>query len=132
MTVFVLDNSVSMRWCFDDTHPYADSALQQVITGEAFVPIIWRYEVSAVLARSQKDGSIVPAKADAFLALMQSLNITLDNGSADSIFSDVHRTATTYGLTSYDLELSIRKNLPLPRSTKKLIRTCKAIGHPLL
>ena len=123
-----------MRWCFDDTHPYADSILQ-VITGEAFVPVIWRYEVSAVLARSQKDRSIAQAKVDAFLALLQSLPITLDSESADRIFSDVHRIATAYGLTSYDaayLELAIRRNLPLATLDDKLIKTCKAIGHPLL
>lgn len=109
--------------------------MEQIITGEAFVPVIWRYEVSAVLARSQKDGSIAPVKAEAFLALMQSLNITLDYESADRIFGNVHRIAVTHGLTSYDaayLELAIRKNLPLATLDGKLIKTCKAIGHPLL
>ena len=54
MTVFVLDNSVTMRWCFDSgNHPYADSILRQLAApnGEAIVPILWRYEVSSVLAR---------------------------------------------------------------------------------
>ena len=133
--MLVLDNSVTMRWCFENTtHPYADGILQQVATSEAFVPVIWRYEVSAVLARSIKDGILAPEKADAFLLLLDSLNITLDPESADHIFTEVHRLAITYRLTSYDaayLELAIRKQLPLATLDGELIRACKAIDHPL-
>ena len=35
MTSFVLDNSVSMRWCFENaTHAYADSLLTRLEAGE--------------------------------------------------------------------------------------------------
>ncbi|MBV9937479.1 MAG: type II toxin-antitoxin system VapC family toxin [Acidobacteriaceae bacterium] len=133
--MLVLDNSVTMHWCFENaTHPYADSILQQVATDEAFVPVIWRYEVSAVLAKSQKDGILTPEKADAFLLLLDSLNITLDPESADRISTEVHRLAITHRLTSYDaayLELAIRKQFPLATLDDELIRACKAIGHPL-
>jgi hypothetical protein len=55
LTVFVLDNSVTMRWCFQNAaHPYADGILQTLAVGAALVPVLWRYEVSAVLAKSQK------------------------------------------------------------------------------
>ena len=125
-----------MRWCFENaTHPYADGILQQVVASEAFVPVIWRYEVSAVLAKSLKDGLLTPEKADAFLQLLDSLNITLDPESADRIFSAVHRLAITYRLTSCNaayLELAIRKQLPLGTLDDELIRACKAIGHPLV
>lgn len=59
MTAFVLDNSVTMRWCFDSgTHAYADAVAQHLESddGEAFVPILWSYEVSAVLARARELG----------------------------------------------------------------------------
>ncbi len=103
LTVFVLDNSVTMRWCFQNAaHPYADSVLKQLASGEAFVPVLWRYEVSAVLAKSQKDGILTAAKAEAFLATVNSLNITLDRDGADRIFTDVHRLAVIHRLTSYD------------------------------
>ena len=63
MTVFVLDNSVTMRWCFENsTHPYADTVLQTLAAGQAIVPVLWRYEVSAVLAKAQKDGTIAPQR----------------------------------------------------------------------
>jgi hypothetical protein len=56
VTGFVLDNSVTMRWCLEGgSHDYADKILQQLVAagGTAFVPILWRYEVSAVLARAE-------------------------------------------------------------------------------
>jgi len=40
LTAFVLDNSVTMRWCFQNTtHPYADGILQELTSGEALVPL---------------------------------------------------------------------------------------------
>jgi hypothetical protein len=52
---FVLDNSVAMRWCFENAaHPYADGILNRLAAGEdALVPVLWFYEASAVLAREQ-------------------------------------------------------------------------------
>jgi hypothetical protein len=44
-----------MRSCFKNAaHPYADGVLQQLATGAAFVPVLWRYEVSAVLAKNNR------------------------------------------------------------------------------
>lgn len=136
MTVFVLDNSVTMRWCFQNAaHPYADRVLHQLASGEAVVPVLWRYEVSAVLAKSQKDGILTGAKADAFLATLKSLNITVDGDGPDRIFTEVHRLAVTHRLTSYDaayLELAVRKNLPLATLDTELIGACRAAGAVLL
>ena len=125
-----------MRWCFENaTHVYAESVLQTLASGEAIVPILWRYEATAVLAKAQKGGIITEAKADAFLAVLQSLNITLDREGADRILTDVHRLAVTYRLTSYDaayLELAIRKKLPLATLDTELISACKSAGEALL
>ncbi|MFC5864935.1 type II toxin-antitoxin system VapC family toxin [Acidicapsa dinghuensis] len=136
MTAFVLDNSVTMRWCFQNAaHPYADGVLQQLAIGAAVVPVLWRYEVSAVLAKSLKDGILTPAAADAFLATLNSLNIAVDLDGPDHILNDVHRTAIAYRLTSYDaayLELAIRRALPLATLDHELIAACKASGVALL
>jgi predicted nucleic acid-binding protein len=136
LTAFVLDNSVTMRWCFQNAaHPYADSVLHQLASGEALVPVLWRYEVSAVLAKSQKDGILTSEKAEAFLTTLKSFNIVLDHDGPGHIFTDVHRLAVTYRLTSYDaayLELVIRKKLPLATLDAELIAACKAAGETLL
>jgi predicted nucleic acid-binding protein len=136
LTAFVLDNSVTMRWCFENTaHPYADTVLETLTAGQAVVPVLWRYEVSAVLARAQRDGILPATKIDAFLAELQSFNISLDPDSAAYILNDVHRLAVIHRLTCYDaayLELAMRRNLPLATLDAELIRACKNAGHSLL
>jgi len=67
---FVLDNSVTMRWCFDSgAHADADSILEQIESGRstAFVPTLWRYEVGAVLARAEIKGILSSQKVANFL-----------------------------------------------------------------
>ncbi len=103
--------------------------------GAALVPVMWRYEVSAVLAKSQKDGILTALMADAFLETLRKLNITMDPDSSDRIFTDVHQLAVAYRLTSYDasyLELALRKNLPLATLDNELIAASKASGVTLL
>ena len=92
-------------------------------------------KVSAVLSKSLKDGILTQDKTAAFIALLDSLSITLDYKSADRILTDVHQLAVTHRLTSYDaayLELAWRKKLPLATLDEELIRACKRISHPLL
>jgi predicted nucleic acid-binding protein len=136
LTSFVLDNSVAMRWCFENAiSPYAENVLQQLTVDGAFVPILWRYEVSAVLAKAQRDNLISAAKVSAFLNELESFNITIDDEGKERIWGDVHRLAITHRLTSYDaayLELSLRRNIPLVTLDKELIQVCKRIGHPVL
>jgi predicted nucleic acid-binding protein len=136
LTAFILDNSVTMRWCFENaTHPYADSVPETLTGGEAVVPVLWRYEVSAVLAKAQKDGIISATKVGEFLALLQSFNVRVDVESAEYILTDVHRIAVTWRLTSYDaayLALAMRRQLPLATLDTELIRACKAAGQALL
>lgn len=136
MTVFVLDNSVTMRWCFQNAaHPYADGVLQQLATGGALVPVLWRYEVSAVLAKSQKDGILTGQKVAEFLGTLNKLNITVDAEGSDRILTDVHHLAVAYRLTSYDasyLELALRKNLSLATLDNELIDASEAAGVALL
>lgn len=125
-----------MRWCFQNAaHPYADGILQQVATGAALVPVLWRYEVSAVLAKSQKDRILTELRVNEFLATLNKLNIAVDPDSSEHILTDVHRLAVAYRLTSYDasyLELALRKDLPLATLDDELIAASKASGVALL
>jgi predicted nucleic acid-binding protein len=136
--IFVLDNSVAMRWCFESAvHPYADAVFERLETGgdTAVVPILWLYEASNVLAREQNKGTLTVEEADEFIAELQALSITADEESAERIFPDVHRLALTYRLTSYDaayLELALRRNLPLATLDDELITACQAAGVTLI
>jgi predicted nucleic acid-binding protein len=131
---FVLDNSVAMRWCFDSgAHAYADQILERLETGKdtAFVPLMWRYEVSAVLARAELKGFLTAHKAAEFLEDLAALPITVDAESASRVLTDVHRLAVQFRLTSYDaayLELALRRTLPLAALDEELLVACKAAG----
>jgi predicted nucleic acid-binding protein len=136
VTAFILDNSVTMRWCFDSgTHPYADGVLLRLKTdGKAIVPVLWRYEVSAVLARAQNTGLIGAQQVMNFLGNLDQLTIALDMEGISGILTDVHRLATAYRLTSYDaayLELALRRNLPLASLDDDLRKACIAAGGAL-
>ena len=138
MTTFVLDNSVAIRWCFDaGSNTYADSVLRQLeaIDGQAFVPVLWRYEVAAVRARAQISGVLSGEDAADFVADLQQQDIVVDTIGIDHVLGDVRQLATTYGLTGYDaayLELALRRNLPIATLDKDLKRACKAAGGTIL
>jgi predicted nucleic acid-binding protein len=127
-----------MRWCFDSgTHAYADAVLHHLESdeGEALVPVLWRYEVSAVLARAQLNGLLAPLEATAFLEDLEVLNIVVDPDMPGRILTTVHQLAVSYRLTSYDaayLELALRRELPIATLDEELQRTCKQAGITLL
>jgi hypothetical protein len=90
VTDFVLDNSVTMRWCFDGgSHDYADKILQHLVAtgGNAFVPILWRYEVSAVMARAAIKGLLPASKAAEFFEDFAAMTIIVDTESAGRVLS---------------------------------------------
>lgn len=134
MTDFVLDNSVTMRWCFEGgSHDHADRVLQQLAATDdtAFVPILWRYEVSAVLARAEIKGLLTTSKVDEFLEDLAVMKIIADIESADRVLTDVYRLATRHRLTAYDaayLELALRRNLPMATLDVELRKACEATG----
>jgi predicted nucleic acid-binding protein len=127
-----------MRWCFDSgSHAYADNVLEMLVAGadEALVPALWRYEVSAVLARAQKTGILTGERVADFLDNLEVLNIVVDFDGVDRILTDVHRLAVSYGLTSYDaayLELALRGTLPLATLDEELRTACRAAGVSVL
>jgi predicted nucleic acid-binding protein len=134
VTDFVLDNSVTMRWCFEGgSHDYADKILQHLVAtgGTAFVPILWRYEVSAVLARAEIKELLTPGKVAEFLEDLAAMTIIVDIESADRVLSDVYRLATLHRLTAYDaayLELALRRHLPIATLDVELRNASKAAG----
>jgi predicted nucleic acid-binding protein len=134
---FVLDNSIAMRWCFENTStPYSEWVLEHLLVGhQAQVPPLWLYEVVAVLAKAQRTGSITAEKAHGFLEDIRSLDIACDEESFGHIFGDVYRLAIDYRLTGYDaayLELAIRKDLPLATLDDELAEAAVAAGIELL
>ena len=138
MNDFVLDNSVTMRWCFDSgAHAYADQFLARLEARRsvAFVPVLWRYEVSAVLARAQIKALFPAQKGADFLRSLAALDIRIGDDSSGRVLTDVHRLALQYRLTSYDaayLELARRRGLPLATLDDELRTAAAAAGVTML
>ena len=77
---------------------------------------LWMYEVTSVLAKAQRLGSITAEKSHEFLEDMRSLDITIDDEGLAHIFDDVRNLAFDHALSGYDaayLELAMRKGIPL-------------------
>ncbi len=127
-----------MRWCFDSgSHAYADHFLDQLEIGEAqaVVPPLWRYEVSAVLARAQIKGLLAARRAAEFIEDLKTQDIRADDDGAKRVLTEVHGLAVQYRLTSYDaayLELALRRNLPLATLDEELQAACKMAGATVL
>jgi predicted nucleic acid-binding protein len=137
LSPFVLDNSVTMCWCFEDTStPYAEAILQELINGiEAIVPALWPYEVISVLGKSERNGSLTSEKALGFLEDFKSFSITVDEEGLGLVFASVHPLALSHRLSGYDasyLELAIRKGLPMATLDEDLQKAAAASGVKLV
>jgi len=134
---FVLDNTVTMAWCFpEETTAFTEGILNDLANdGEALVPVLWRYEVVNVLVQSTKRGRITRVKALAFLDDLMALPITIDRDGLALAFTTVHALAERYQLTAYDaayLELALRLQLPLASLDRELCDAAGAAGVRLV
>ncbi len=95
---FVLDHSVAMCWLLADGKPadvaYAEAVLDALREQQALVPSLWALEASNVIARSEAKGLLTEARSQAFVVLLQRLNIaTLD--------ADLEKTAQAAGVEAF-------------------------------
>ena len=69
MSQFVLDNTVTMAWCFpDEATEFTETLLSRPsgLTDSALVPALWLYEVVNVVELGARKGRIAEEKARAF------------------------------------------------------------------
>jgi predicted nucleic acid-binding protein len=67
---FVLDNTVTMPWCFsDEATEFTEALLNRLsnLTDSAIVPVLWLYEVVNVTGLAVRKGRISEDKARFFL-----------------------------------------------------------------
>ena len=136
MSSFVLDNSVTAAWCFEDqSTSYTDLVLQAVVDGVAVVvPAIWRLEVINVLVVAERRKKIAPNKSAKFVRDLQQFSITVDLDGLDQVFSGVLDLARLYQRSAYDasyLELAKRRGLPLATKDEPLKKAAEEFGVPL-
>jgi predicted nucleic acid-binding protein len=131
---FVLDNTVTMAWCFtEEATEFTRTLLSRLstLTDSAVVPALWLYEVVNVVELAARKGWIPREKARGFLEGLADLPIEVENPSLTQVFVTVRTLAGHYQLTSYDaayLELANRHKLPIASLDKALLRAALAAG----
>ena len=136
MTELVIDASVALAWCFSDERTEAAARLLERLAAEAAsVPAIWHLEIANVLALSERRGLITPADSAEFIALLETLEIVVDEETPSHALGRVLDLASAERLTAYDaayLELAMRLGLPLASKDGDLCDAAERLGVRVL
>jgi len=132
MTVFVLDNSVSMRWLLESAKAadqrYAEAVLQSLAEADALVPNLWHLEATNVLLGAEKRCEVEGGEIERFISQLENLPLHVDPLTSHQSFNRTMALSRIYKLSSYDaayLELAIREGIPLATLDKGLGRAAK-------
>ncbi len=130
--LFVLDNSVAMRWHLESEKAvdqrYAESVLLSMADNTAIVPTLWHVEAANVLSRAEKSKLTSVGEVERFISQLENLPITVDPLTSNHALGRSLALARAYGLSSYDatyLELAIREGIPLATLDKNLLKAAK-------
>jgi predicted nucleic acid-binding protein len=135
---FVIDNTVTMAWCFtEEATELTETLLSRLssLTDSAIVPALWLYEVVNVTELAVRSGRVTEGKASAFLESLADLPIEVENPTRIQMFVSVRALVTQYKLTAYDasyLEVAIRHRLPIASSDKAVMRAAHTAGIALV
>ena len=136
MTEVVIDASVALAWCFRDERTEATATLlERVQTDAAAVPSLWHLEVANVLALAERRGRITPAESTELIALLETLEIVVDDETPSRALGRVLDLAREERLTAYDaayLELAMRLGLPLASKDADLCDAAERLGVSVL
>ena len=132
---FVMDASIAMAWCFvDESTETTDQLKVGLEHASALVPSHWFLETANALAMAERRQRIDAADSDAFVGMLESLNL--------EIYDDLKRTysivlplARTYRLTVYDaayLDLARQRRLPLASLDLDLRGAAMSLGIEVL
>jgi predicted nucleic acid-binding protein len=134
----VVDNSVMMRWLFDDGSPsgrrYAARTLGYIKEDnpQVLVPYIWVYESSFVVNYYVGQGSLEGSEAVSHLeSLFDICTVIADREPPATLFM----FSRAYGISTYDaayLILARAQNSPLATLDKKMRRVARKLGIDIL
>ena len=134
---FVLDASVTLCWLFLDGKPaeraYALKVLAAVQQAEtaALVPVTWGLEVANVIARAEAKGLVREVQSEAFLEMLEAMDIGADRATFSRALTDTLQIARRYRLSAYDasyLELAMREGLALATLDDDLQKAARKAG----
>ena len=128
MKVFVLDNSVAMRWLLasekEPDQRYAEVVLRSLVGADARVPNLWHLEATNVLLNAEKRSEVSAGEVERFMAQLENLLTRGDTLTVQQAFGRIMTLSRICGLSSYDaacLELAIREGISLATLAKGLI-----------
>ncbi|MCG5524354.1 type II toxin-antitoxin system VapC family toxin [Ectothiorhodospira haloalkaliphila] len=139
--LFVLDNSVTMRWLFadgsDEDLAYADFILEllEQPDNHATAPGIWPLEVANVIARAEAKGLLTEARSAEFLGALRAMAIEVMPDVNHHALDDILHLARRFRLSSYDaayLNLALLLGAPLATLDKGLRGAASITQVPLL
>jgi predicted nucleic acid-binding protein len=133
---FVLDNSVTMAWCFhDEQTPPVMELLDRVTETGAIAPTLWPLEALNGLYVAERRRRITHDQREQMAGFLRDLPVRLDDGAADRAWTSLAALADRFTLSLYDaayLELAQRRNLPLATRDAALTRAAQAVSVEVL
>ncbi len=138
MSQFVLDNTVTMAWCFtEEATEFSETVLSRLsnLSDSAIVPGLWLYEVVNVAELAVRKGRMTEEKATAFLESLTDLPIEIENPTQKQMFVSVRALVRNYKLSAYDasyLDLAIRRKLPIAVFDNALRKAARLAGVNLV
>ena len=136
MNEIVIDASVALAWCFKDERTAVTAELlERVQTDVAAVPILWHLEIANVLALAERRGRITSAESAELIALLETLEIAVDEETPSRAFGRVLDLARSERLTAYDaayLDLAMRLGAPLASKDRDLCDAAERVGVKVL
>lgn len=137
MSLFVLDASVVLTWCFPDENTAFAHQVAQMFRGgdSAIAPSFWPHEVLNSLLAGEKRKRISEELMKTFLTDLAALPIKLQPLSAEEVFLRIQSLSRQHKLTPYDaayLHLAEIGGLALATLDKDLMRACGNAGVELI
>ena len=132
MSRFVLDNTVTMAWCFtEEATEFTTTLLSRLsnLTDTAIVPALWLYEVVNVVELAVRKGRVPGEKALAFLESLGDLPIEVENRAGHRclwLYGGWPVNSGSPGTTLHTWNWPIVTNCPSRRSTKR----CRKLRWP--
>jgi predicted nucleic acid-binding protein len=136
VTDIVIDASVVLAWCFRDERTEVTGRLLERARIEAIaVPILWHLEIANVLALAERRGRITMAESAELIALLETLEIVVDEETWSRAFGRILDLSREERLTAYDaayLELAMRLGIPLASKDHDLCDAAERVGVTVL
>ena len=136
MTAFVLDSSIALCWCFDNEATEGTRQLLEYLQADtAAVPNLWHIEIANVLTLAERRRRITAAETAQFIALLEALEIDVDEETWSRALVRILDLAREERLTAYDaayLELAMRLGVPLASKDGDLCDAAERLGVSVL